>query len=616
MRLYYNPLDLACKSIVGAVEQKSRLDLRVFEYPDGDDFFAGEMQLVFFRDGEGPVRFPMQKKENCFSISLKIPKTGLYFYYFTVPGRIFSRGRLQEGTFSGAPAPWQLTVYRKGFRTPDWLKGGVLYQIFPDRFRRFGELPSEGENGKRRMRRWGDLPDFRPNERGEVLNNDFFGGNLKGIEEKLDYLSSLGVTAIYLNPIFEAFSNHRYDTGDFFKIDELLGTVGDFRSLVESAGRRGIRLILDGVFNHVGADSVYFNRFGNYPTLGAFQSPDSPYFSWFSFREFPEKYDCWWGIETLPAIRENDRSYREFLFGENGVLRHWLRFGIGGFRLDVVDELPDGFLRELRQCVKNESPDAAILGEVWEDASDKISYGVRRQYLQGEELDGTMNYPLKDAILDFAVTGNCERLRETLFSLLDHYPKEALDLAMNVLSTHDTPRILSLLGRKTFDAAKKEEAASVRLSGVERQRAEEKLKMAALLQFTLPGVPCVYYGDENGMEGGPDPLCRGCFDWEHLRENLIGYYRKLGKIRAEHREIFAKGTYREIFAAGGILVFERALAGNSLYVYVNNSAQKFTISLDRPLFEEFAEIRLEGTLSVEGYSYGLLSEIVPQPSEN
>lgn len=608
MKLYYNPLDKACKSVVGAIGQGERLSLWVYEFMDGSPCpFEGTAELILTRDGGATVTLPMEKEGDHYALGLEFPSTGLYFYYFKFDGRIFSRGRLQEGEFSKEARPWQLTVCKKGYRTPEWLKGGVIYQIFPDRFCQ-GDGPIPLKNSTRRMRRWGEQPEFRPNEAGEVLNHDFFGGNLKGIDEKLSYLHALGVTAIYLNPIFEAFSNHRYDTGDFFKIDELLGTVGDFRSLAQNAEKMGIKLILDGVFNHVGADSVYFNRYGKYPCLGAFQSENSPYFSWFRFHRFPEDYDCWWGIKTLPAVNENEPSYREFLFGENGVLRYWLRYGIGGFRLDVVDELPDDFLKEMRETVKHAAPEAVLLGEVWEDASDKISYGERKKYLQGEELDGVMNYPLKDAIIEFAARGNCEKLRETVFSLVDHYPKDALDLAMNILSTHDTPRILSVLGGISWD---KEKAAQTKLTGFAKKNAEDKLKMAALLQFTLPGVPCIFYGDETGMEGGPDPLCRGCFPWNDLRQDLIGFYKRLGALRAKFRDVFGKGSYREIYAKGGMFFFERKLDDKSVYIYVNNSPEKYYAELFEPLWDELAGKAFGQSLSVAPYSYGIFSNYEP-----
>ncbi len=605
MTVYFNSLDPACKSTVGAIERGKTLTLRLFFYGEQQNL-PDAAELLLCKDGEEVLTFPMQKMQDFFEISLKFSKNGLYFYAFLVEGKRLSCGRLQEGTWGGEKM-WQLTVYETGFQTPEWLKGGVIYQIFPDRFCRDKSVGFDDHGGRRVLKKWGDTPEFRPNEAGKVLNNDFFGGNFKGIQGKIEYLKSLGVTAIYLNPIFEAYSNHRYDTGDFFKFDELLGTVGDFQALVHAANSAGIELILDGVFNHVGADSVYFNRFGTYPSLGAYQSKKSPYFSWFHFIEYPNSYDCWWQIDTLPAVNKSDPKYRKFLFGKDGVLRYLLGLGVKGLRLDVVDELPDDFLKELRKTVKKTDQNAVLLGEVWEDASDKISYQKRREYFQGEELDGVMNYPLKDAIVGFAVTGNCEALRETLARLIDHYPKDALDVCMDLLSTHDTPRILTVLGGLNCDVDK-ETASKMRLTGTQRQLAENRLKIAATLQFTLPGVPCIYYGDENGMEGGKDPFCRACFDWEHLREDLVGFYRKLGEIRQKHRAVFAQGVYREIYADGGIFAFERKFEDKAVYVIVNHSSGKFYAELDKPFFEELSETNYASHFNIEPHTVAVLSE--------
>ena len=479
-----------------------------------------------------------------------------------------------------------------------------MYQIFPDRFFKSGDCPV-GEH--KILREWGEMPYFRPNEYGQVLNNDFFGGNFNGIREKLGYLKGLGVTVLYLNPIFEAFSNHRYDTGDYTKVDSLLGTEEDFDALVQEADRQGIKIILDGVFNHTGADSRYFNLYGRYDSLGAYQSTRSPYADWYSFHPFPDEYDCWWGIRTLPAVNERSESYRKFILGEDGIVRRWLRHGIGGYRLDVADELPEFFLKELRKAVKEEAPDAVILGEVWEDASNKVSYGVRREYLQGSELDSVMDYPLKNAIIHFVRTGNTAGLRETLAMLRDNYPAPALNCLMNILGTHDTPRILTALCCE--ELADKEEMARTFLSDEAKRRGKELLKTAALLQFTLPGVPCVYYGDENGMEGYADPFCRGCYDWEHPDEELRGFYSKLGALRSGVlAEAFRDGEYEEIYADASCLVYMRK-AAQSAYVFVNRSDTEYRITFSGKFIEHLSGEIFTGQLVVKPNSCGVLSRL-------
>ena len=473
MHFYYNPLNKACKSKTGAFARGSVVTFRIYWNDNGEMPHDLDASFVFFQDGKERKALSMQRTEDGFSVALRFNQIGLYFYYFRVGYEYFGCGKWRDGVMSAKAADmrtWQITVYEEYYSTPAWMKGGVMYQIFPDRFNKVGELPIA--DWKVRRSDWGGMPSYRPNEYGKVLNNDFFGGNLNGITEKLDYLQELGVTVIYLNPIFEAYSNHRYDTGDYLKIDGQLGTAEDLDRLVTEAKKRGIRIILDAVLNHTGADSRYFNRYGRYDSVGAYQSRQSPYSEWYHFRTFPDSYESWWGIETLPAVNEHSASYQEFVFGENGVLKTWLRHGIGGYRLDVADELPDFFLQKLRAAVKEETPDAIVIGEVWEDASNKIAYSERREYLQGYELDSVMNYPLKDAIISYVQSGNTTQLRETLYMLIDNYPKQTLDCLMNILGTHDTPRILTVLGGKT--CANKDEMAVTSMNADEVSAAKKK----------------------------------------------------------------------------------------------------------------------------------------------
>lgn len=607
MNFYFDPLDKTCKSLIGAIARGSEVTFRVYREKSGEgDFSAQNCQLVFFPDGERAEFFPMKDFGAGWEISLRINRVGLYFYRFRIGERNFGCGKLRKGVFAQEERNWQITVYSEDYRTPEWTKGGVMYQIFPDRFYKSGDLPIS-EN-KILRRDWGGTPRYWPNEFGKVQNNDFFGGNLQGVREKLDYLQELGVTVLYFNPIFEAYSNHRYDTGDYMKIDPLLGTTEDFDELVSDAKKRGIRIVLDGVFNHTGDDSRYFNKYGRYDEVGAYQSKESPYADWYTFREFPNRYDSWWGIEILPALNESSPSYQNFMFGEKGVLKHWLRHGIAGYRLDVADELPDFFLKKLRRAVKEENAEAVIIGEVWEDASNKISYGERRNYLQGFELDSVMDYPLKDAIISYVQSGKTLQLRETIAMLLDNYPKDTLDCLMNILGTHDTPRILTVLGGKSCTT--KEEMAKTQLNDEEKERAKRKLKMAAVLQYTLPGFPCVYYGDENAMEGYQDPFCRKCFDWEHIDSDLHAFYRRLGEIRSKIlQNVFAKGRYREVFADSSCLVFERKSEYGAAYVYVNNSAGGYKIRTDGEYTELLSGKRFRNQLEFGRYSYGIIAKM-------
>lgn len=598
MEIYYNPLDPACKSVLGGVRQNESFTIRIFGKSDEPCIF------VLQRDGCEAQSLHMQNISGGWELQLSFAEPGLYFYWFRLGGCRAALGEDRNAEFSDSASAYQILVYRECFATPAWFKGGIMYQIFPDRFFKSGEILVE--KGKWLHRDWHETPEFRPNEKGKILNNDFFGGNFRGILKKLDYLQSLHVTVIYLNPIFRAFSNHRYDTGDYMQLDPMLGSEEDFSALVSECGKRGIRLILDGVFNHTGDDSRYFNKYGTYDEIGAYQSKDSKYYSWYNFRHFPDKYDSWWGIDVLPAVNENCPSYIDFITGENGVLRRWMKYPLGGFRLDVADELPDEFIAKIRSAVKSANGDAVVIGEVWEDASNKIAYSTRRKYFQGEELDSVMNYPLKDAIINFVVSGNTSLLRRTVGMLLDHYPKCVLDSLMNILGTHDTVRVLTALGGVC--AYNKEEMAVLKLSAEQRAVATERLKIAAILLYTFFGVPCIYYGDEIGMEGYSDPFCRKPFAWDLIDEDILSHYRWLGELRSRYT-VFRDGDYRELYHDDNCIVFERRKGKEAVITVANLGNNKYTLHFNGVLYNQLSGERCVDRVDIEPHHIAVYGNI-------
>ncbi len=507
----------------------------------------------------------------------------LYWYSFSLDTdngkRYLCRGAGGEAYLSDLPGgQWQLTCYERGFHTPDWLAGGVMYQIFPDRFARSGE-PKDGVPHDRVMREdWGGLPIWRPDNKGVVRNNDFFGGDLRGICEKLPYLKSLGVTCLYLNPIFESHSNHRYDTADYSRIDPLLGVEEDLRELTAKAKQQGIRVMLDGVFSHTGADSLYFNKNGRYGTEGAYQSFDSPYRSWYHFTRWPTEYEGWWGFDTLPEVDELNEAFLSYITGEGGILQKWLKAGASAWRLDVADELPDGFLEALRRCVKEVDPDAMVLGEVWEDASNKQSYGHRRRYLLGRQLDSVMNYPFRQAILDYLRGGAAAQFFDSIFTVLENYPPQVIRLLMNSLGTHDTERAITVLAGEPANGRGRNWQAQMRLSHEQRQRGCRLLMLAGALQYCIPGVPCLYYGDEAGLEGYRDPFNRGCYPWGAEDEELVAWFRSLGELR-RGCACLAEGAFTPVFDADGALGFERTQGTAALLCAVNPTDQEIVQSL-------------------------------------
>lgn len=464
--------------------------------------------------------------------------------------------------------PFRLLVYADGAKTPDWAKSAVMYHIFVDRFRKTNnifprsdaEINPDWENG---------IPKFAPYPGAPLDNNEFFGGNLYGIAEKLGYLETLGVNCIYLSPIFKAYSNHKYDTGDYMTIDEMFGGKEAFDNLVKCAESRNIRIILDGVFNHTGSDSLYFNAYGKYPSEGAYRSENSKYHSWYFFKSFPQDYESWWGIEILPKLNLKNPETADFFLGDDGVVKKYLKDGAFGWRLDVADELPQEFLERLRNAVKNENPDAIIIGEVWENAADKIAYGERRKYFRGFQLDSVMNYPLRNAIVNYMRTSDCTEFYNTVSELYSSYPEENACVLMNILGTHDTERILTVLGAENADfALSNADKAKYRLPGEKKEKAVQLLKIASAILYTMPGIPCIFYGDEAGAEGMGDPFCRCPYPWGRESKELREHYAKLGRLKRTSGALC--GSRIEFIAAdGGYCSYRRSGAEKPLVVCVN-----------------------------------------------
>lgn len=576
MKIYYDSKDLKYKQPFGCLRQDETCTLRI-DIPKQNG--AVEVAMVLETENGGFYQhYPLANRAEegdyvQFSGSFSLSECGLYYYYFQVNTNNSSFNVYKEGTrgtcITGQDK-WQLTCFHKDYDTPKDFKGKVMYQIFPDRFNRVGECDVHDklqpffihENRE-------DVPVYYPDHNGIVQNNDFFGGNLQGIIEKLPYLQKLHVEILYLNPIFMAYSNHRYDTADYKRVDPLLGTEEDFKELCEKAHACGMKVILDGVFSHTGCNSVYFDKhnvFGN----GAYSNFDSPYRKWYQFHgETSQVYNSWWGIDTLPCTEEMNEGYLDFIIrDEDSVLAHWLNLGADGYRLDVADELPDEFIELLNRRVKEIKPDGLVIGEVWEDASNKISYSVRRKYFTNLELDSVMNYPYKDAIIGF-VRGDlsAEALANTVMTIAENYPKPVLDCLMNILGTHDTMRILTVLGTDNFSLSR-DEKAYASLNDGQMRVAMDRLMAAAFLQFTLPGCPCIYYGDEAGSQGFEDPFNRRFFPWDHINEELLAFYQELTRVKAAY-EALQVGNIKVISHYPGVFIFTRTVGKKKVIAFVN-----------------------------------------------
>ncbi len=529
-----------------------------------------------------------------YEVKLKFSASGLYWYYFEVFQNDHKFYLQKTENFEVEPVgeiehKFEQLVVKAPSKAVDTFKGGIMYHIFVDRFNKVGKVKPRGDMVLRDD--WGgsltkNTEDFL------LLNKECFGGNLKGIEKKLPYLKSLNVSTIYLSPIFESNSYHKYNTANYENIDSMLGTEADFVSLLKKAKQEDIKIVLDGVFNHTGADSKYFNKFGNYDSVGAYQSPKSPYYNWYDFQEYPNKYSSWWGIDTLPQIKDNNQSFSKYIAGKGGIVEKYMKLGILGFRLDVVDELDEKTLLAICKAARGVKPNCLMIGEVWEDASNKIAYGKRTNYFNGHELDSVMNYPLKDAIINFVTTGNARNLRNTIYMLKDHYPKEIQDNLMNILGTHDTERIATILERANKENGGKD---WVRL-----------LKIASLLQYGVMGVPCVFYGDEQGVFGGTAPFSRVCFPWSKENKTIKNWYEFLGRLRKHIA--FKHGVLNVLASDNGLFGFERVASNRRVVIYTNVSTEAKTIELDGVYTNYETAKQVKGKVKVLPYKYLILTK--------
>ncbi len=548
--------------------------------------------LLLTSDG-GEERRPMhygglREGADLYEVELVLPSVGLYRYAFLVASPLGEFYGLKDGlgrrvTFArGAEGRrFQLLATHFRYPPPRWLYGGILYHVFVDRFRRSGDPPLRAD--AIRNDDWEEGIPAYPRERGAPLeNNEFFGGTLDGIREKLPDIAALGVNCLYLSPIFEAYSNHKYDTGDYETVDAMFGGEPALVRLLEEAGRCGIRLVLDAVFNHTGSDSVYFNKKGRYPTLGAYQSVASPYYPWYRFRRHPEEYESWWGIDILPRLDPAEPSLRRFFVGEGGIVDRYARMGIGGLRLDVVDELTDDFVVDIKARLASVSPDAVLFGEVWEDASHKVAYGQRKRYYEGEELDGVMNYPLRTGLIEYLRRGATERLAYALLEVLPNMPKRIADATMNLLGSHDTVRILTALAGKSEGGYTMEELATLRLSEEEYAKGRRLLILGYLILATLPGIPSIYYGDEVGLEGYSDPFNRRPYPWHRRDAVLLSAYRYIGRMRRSE-PLLRDGRLRLFVLTEEVFVFARTKGKRALLVVANRGARGLTLSFSSPV---------------------------------
>ncbi|WP_338660929.1 glycoside hydrolase family 13 protein [Paraclostridium sordellii] len=558
MSIIYDSWMESHKKPFGALEIGEDININIEAISD-----VKEIYLILETNEDIKKEIKMENKSNgIFTIDkYKFEKENIYFYYFKsiegetldvkYYGKSYDCGECVEYHDINYINKYQITVSRKT-ESPKWFKEGILYHIFVDRFNRTGKINNPKKNSFI-YANWEDTPMYIKNKENEVIRWDFHGGNLKGIISKLNYLKGLGVTVIYLSPIFKSQSNHKYDTGDYKTIDPMFGDEEIFKELIYKASKKGINIILDGVFSHTGDDSIYFNKYGNYDSLGAYQSKNSKFFSWYNFKDYPSEYDCWWGVKSLPNVNEIENSYMDYIIRDkDSVIKKWMNYGVKGWRLDVVDELPSKFLENLKKETLNIDNESVIVGEVWEDASNKISYSERRKYFLGNQLNGVTGYVFKNIVVEFLKGNiNSQDVYNRFMTIKENYPKDAFKSNLNLLGTHDTRRILTELNEE-----------------------KELLKLAVFIQMTFEGVPYVYYGDEAGLIGETDPDNRRTYPWENEDKDILNFYKKIIKERKNNKLLSSGETKFLKLSNQNILGYIRYIKTDKILVLINRSNVK------------------------------------------
>lgn len=602
IEIFHNSWDIKYRAPFGAVEVGRNVSLSIIS----NKYVISYVHLIFFNGEELELlmkRIDEEKFEKyTFNIEIDTSKLrGLVNYYFKIiyNNEVFYYGNNEEGLggkgslYIMNPKPYQITVYKKRI-VPEWYKEGLIYQIFVDRFFNGNDngLINRPKKNSFIYSNWYDEPMYIRDKDGDIARWDFYGGNLRGIIKKLQYIKSLGVSIIYMNPIFDSVSNHKYDTGDYENIDQMFGTNEDFKELCEEAKKLGIKVILDGVFSHTGSDSKYFNKYGNYDSLGAYQSKESRYYNWYRFWEYPDSYECWWGFNNQPNVEELNEDYTNYVIkDDNSIISKWMSLGASGWRLDVADELPDEFIAMIKEKIVSINNKSVLIGEVWEDASNKVSYSKRRKYFSGDELDSVTNYPLRDIIISF-VKGDigAEYFNKRLINLYENYPRENFYSCMNLLGNHDTERILTMFDENI-----------------------DLLKLALVMQMTLPGVPLIYYGDEAGLKGGKDPENRRTYPWGKVNEEILSIYKAFGKLR-NSEEILKKGEFIPIVSNREFLTYERAYNGKKIIVIINPNNKNVDYLIRESRIKEyslensnwFERLYDEKTINIEAYGFRVL----------
>lgn len=533
--------------------------------------------------GDEDLYFPLKYSRSegnmaIFETTIDLETRAVYYYHFICrvngyfknnkKGKYFDEKDMAQGE------SLKLSV---NFEAPDWAKGAIMYHIFVDRYRkgREEELPEMSHRAVHKD--WNEEMVIGPDSNG-IWNADFYGGDLKGIEDTLDYIKSLGVTVLYLSPVVWSQSNHRYDTADYMNVDPYAGCNENLKTLCDAAHRKGMRVVLDAVFNHTGNDSKYFNEYGSFPNIGAFQSTDSEYAKFYKkhYENGQVKYDYWWGMPNLPVCDGSSLEWINFITGEGGVIDHWFSLGIDGVRLDVADELSDEFIELIRIAVKRNKPDGFILGEVW-----KNPMRMGRGYIEsGKGMDSVMNYSLVDALIRYFKYGDVDKLAYIIKDIMAEYPKDTINTLMNFTSTHDITRAINLFATYDFqecgewawnpNSSDLEWCKNFKLTPEQYKYGREVYEAYVFALAFMPGILSIFYGDEVGLQGMGNLANRKPYPWGHRDKKLLEFFRYIGRIR--NGESFLKeADLNVVDITKDYFMFERLGEEDKVLVTVNRT---------------------------------------------
>lgn len=549
-----------------------------------------------------------------FQTEVELVNSALYHYYFSFEAngsfQYYKKINKTGNTSLTTEECWQMSV---GFHTPDWAKGAVMYHIFVDRFRK-GRNKNLVPMVRRTVHKnWYEPPVLGPDENGH-WNIDFYGGDLKGIEDSLSYIKSLGVSIIYLSPIVRSQSNHRYDTADYEEVDPYVGTNDELKKLCDAAHKKNMYVVLDAVFNHTGNDSKYFNQYGTYDSVGAYQSEKSPYYSFYKrkWNNGTKSFGYWWGMTNLPECDGDSPTWQNYILGKGGIIDQWFELGIDGLRLDVADELTDYFIEKIRVAVHRNKTDGFILGEVW-----KNPMRMNRGYISsGKGMDSVMNYPLADALIRYYKYSDVLKLSTVMKEMLTEYPKETLYTLMNFTSTHDISRLIEILGCDIFQKYGEwawnllndslEWIRNHKMTSVEYKYGKCKLKSFIFVLTFWPGILSIFYGDEAGMRGAGNLENRAGYPWKRRDKDLVNFFRKMGKNRKKYD--FLKTAETDVLKIDeNQIMYERYDDENRILVIASRTHHHTAVELPEEYKNAEIICKLKGCNKVALVPYGAIA---------